>query len=294
MTKFIEHRNGRRTASKRVVVLYHGGCTDGFTAAWAAFRALGAKAEYIAVEHQVPPPEGLTGKTIYLLDFTYARDIMEQLIAQNVRVTALDHHVSAREATMMTSDYRYDNDKSGARIAWEYFHPNEPVPLLVRIVEDQDLHRYAIAETRAVADWLDLYDFDFKLYTKLARTLGSVTGLRRALRRGEMVRQYRDKCIERLVANAAYEIQFAEFRVRAVNTELYHSEIATAIASGHPFGVVWRMRPNGIYVSLRSDEHGVNVAELAQRYGGGGHFHAAGFLVHSLNELPFHPIEEII
>jgi len=287
MTKFTEHRNGTRKVSKNIIVLYHAGCTDGFTAAWAAFRALGKKAEYIAVEHQVPPPEILTGKILYLLDFTYSRPVMEKLIDDNKQVTAIDHHVTAEEVTKLTHDYRYALDKSGARLAWEYFHPNAGVPYMVRIVEDMDLHRLALPETETIFDWLDMYDFDFKIYTKLVRQLDSPAGLKRALKRGALLRVYREKLVNRLVRNGAYEVQFGQYRVLCVTTELFHSEVANALSVGRPFGVVWRMHAHGVYVSLRSQEDGIDVGKLAQQYGGGGHAHAAGFLVPSLADLPF-------
>lgn len=291
MTKFIEHRSGkRRQASKKIIVLYHAGCTDGFTAAWAAFRALGKTAEYIAVEHQIAPPEGLVGKTIYLLDFTYTRPIMEQLITDNIQVTAIDHHVTVEDVTKMTHDYRYALDKSGARLAWEYFHPEEVVPFLVRVVEDMDLFRFALPETVTLFDWLDLYDFDFKTYTKLVRQLESPAGLRRALRQGTSLRAYREKVIERLLKNNTYEVQFGEYQVPCMNTSMFHGEIATALSQGRAFGVAWRASQKGIYVALRSVEGALDVGQLAKQFGGGGHAHAAGFLVPTFADLPFSPI----
>lgn len=291
MTKFIEHRSAPRKISKKIVVLYHANCTDGFTAAWAAFRALGKKAEYVPVEHQVPVPEGLKGKIIYLVDFTYPKADMEQLIRDNEQVTALDHHVSVQAETEMTKDYRFALDKSGAHITWEYFHPNEPLPYLIRVVENFDLNQEDLG-MRTLFDWMDLFDFDFKTYTKLVRTLESESGRKRAMRQGIIVREHREKCVRRLVASSAYEVQFGEHRVLAVNNELFHHEVATALGEGRPFGVVWRERKSGgVYVSLRSEERGANVKEIAMQYNGGGHDHAAGFLVPTVADLPFKRID---
>ncbi len=290
MTKFIEHRIKLRKISKKIVVLYHANCTDGFTAAWAAFRALGKKAEYIPVQHQASVPDGLVGKTIYLLDFTYPRETMEQLIGDNERVIVLDHHASLQAETEMAPDHRFALDKSGAHLTWEYFHPPKEVPYLVSVVEDFDLNRQD-PDMRTVFDWIDLFDFNFQLYTKLARTLGSVVGRKRALKLGAIVQMYREKCVQRLVQNNAQEVQFGEYRVLAVNNELFHHEVASALGVGRPFGIVWRARKTGgFYVSLRSEEQGVNVAELAQRYDGGGHDHAAAFWVARLEDLPFKPL----
>lgn len=277
--------------TKKIVVLYDANCTDGFTAAWAAFKVLGKKAEYIPVEHQVPLPEGLQKKIIYLLDFTYPKSDMEQLIRENERVTALDHHASVQAEIEMTHDHRFALDKSGAHIAWEYFHPNEPVPYLIRVVEDFDLRKQD-PNMRTLFDWMDLFDFDFKTYTKLVRTLESESGRKRAMRQGAIVQAYREKCVRRLAQSAAYEVQFGEHRVLAVNNELFHHEIAMALGAGRPFGVVWRARKSGgVYVSLRSEEQGANVKEIAMRHGGGGHDHAAGFLVPTVADLPFKRID---
>ena len=290
MTKFIEHRSGTRRSLKKTVVLYHKGCTDGFGAAWAAYRSLGKSADYIAVENQMPPPERLQGRTVYMVDFTYPRAITEQLIRDNVRVTALDHHLSSREVTELTHDFRYSETHSGAVLAWEYFHPDAPVPFMLQVIEDIDLYRLTVPDSAVLSDWLDLYDFDFKVYTKLVRSLETPAGRRRAVLRGTLVQQYRTKCVERIVSTNAYEVDFDGHRVPALTTELFHAEAGRVLALGRPFSVVWRIRANGPYVSLRSAPGGVNVSELAARYGGGGHEHAAGFKVPRLEDLPFRPV----
>lgn len=292
MTKFLEKRNGRRGASKDIIVLYHSECTDGFTAAWVAYTIFGRKAQYIPVEHQVSLPEGLVNKEIYTLDFTYPREVMVELKAKNKKITSIDHHALMKDVVLETEGGVFDNDHSGAMLAWKYFHPDEPVPFLIRVVEDVDLFRFAMPETESISHWLDTFDFSFKIYDKIAKTLESPMGLKRAMKRGELILDYCNKLISRLVQNTSYEVNFEGYKVLAANTELFHSEVATILAEGRPFGIVWRMRRKGIYTSLRSKEGGVNVAELAKKYGGGGHEHAAGFLVPTLADLPFKPIEK--
>lgn len=290
MTK-LERRKQPHVITKDIVVLYHGNCTDGFTAAWAAWKKFGKKAEYIPVEHQVPPPEGLTNKEIYLLDFVYLQPIIDQLVRGNIRVTALDHHVTDGAVTKSTHEGWYDNLHSGAMLSWLRFHPNEPASRLVRFVEDYDLHRFALPETRQIIDWLDLFDFDFKVFTKLARMLDTEAGLKRAVRQGSLIGSYREKQIQNIIENYSYNVDFGGHRVRAVNSEIYHGEIATQLAHDHPFGIVWRVRPPHVYISLRS-EGDFHVGEFAKNYGGGGHAHSAGILIPSLSELPFHPVSD--
>jgi nanoRNase/pAp phosphatase (c-di-AMP/oligoRNAs hydrolase) len=290
MTKFIEHRAARRTATKRIVVLYHAECTDGFGAAWAAYRKFGTDAEYFAVEHQYPIPAGLTGKELYTLDFTYPQDITDVLARDNVRVTSIDHHVSVAKTTAGTDGGVYDNEHSGSVLAWKYFHPEEPTPYLLRIIEDYDLHRYALEETEVLFDWIDQYDYRFDVYERLAAQLEDVEGRKRALAEGSFLLSFRKKLMERLLANTAYEVDFEGYRAGVVNTELFHSEVANSLAERFDIGIAWRVRPHGVYVSLRS-EGKVNVAELATHYGGGGHRNSAGFVVRTVADLPFRRVE---
>jgi nanoRNase/pAp phosphatase (c-di-AMP/oligoRNAs hydrolase) len=291
MTKFTEHRAHPRTIEKDIVVLYHAECTDGFGAAWAAWRHLGDRAQYVPVEHQHGVPEGLEGRTIYTIDFTYPREATERLMRTAKRLTSIDHHISAAETTRITQDGVFDNEHSGAMLAWRYFHPDEEPPFLIHIIEDQDLHRFAIPETEVISEWLDLFDFSFEEYSRIAELLDSADGRARIIQEGALIRRYHDKLVERLVVNTAYDVRFEEYRARAANTEQFHSEIATALAERADFGIAWRQRPGGVYVSLRSDGR-VDVSKVAARYGGGGHAKASGFTVPTTADLPFEMIQD--
>ena len=81
----------RTSNDTNIVVLYHADCKDGFAAAWAAWKKFNGTAQYIPVYHGRPIPEGLEGKEIYMLDFTYDEPYTSQLISANKRVTAIDH-----------------------------------------------------------------------------------------------------------------------------------------------------------------------------------------------------------
>ena len=290
MTKFIEHRSLSRSATKHLVVLYHAECTDGFGAAWAAYRKFGSDAEYIPVEHQSELPGGLTDKEIYTLDFTYPADVTESLSRDNRRVTSIDHHVSAADVTKGTQDGVYDNEHSGSVLAWRYFHPDVPEPYLLRVIEDNDLHRFALQDTEPLTDWLDQYDFEFETYDRLAQKLDAADSREEAVRDGTMLMKFRHKLVERLLANTAYEVDFSGRRAGAVNSELFHSELANGLAERYGMGIAWRVRPHGVYVSLRSDGS-VDVSELASQYGGGGHMRAAGFMVRRVTDIPFVRVE---
>jgi oligoribonuclease NrnB/cAMP/cGMP phosphodiesterase (DHH superfamily) len=120
-----------------VLVIYHGNCTDGFTAAWVAARALGATELYPAEYGKEPPYELARGRQVYVVDFSYPRERLERLRATCKSLVVLDHHKTA-EADLRGLDYcTFDMNRSGAVLAWDHFHREEPRPWLVDYVEDR-------------------------------------------------------------------------------------------------------------------------------------------------------------
>ena len=147
---------------KDIVILYHAECPDGFGAAWAAHKKFGDKAEYIGVSHDEPVPSGLEGKEVYFVDFSYSEEIIKHLIKTNKRVTTIDHHFTREAATKMTQDYSYSTNNSGSVLTWRYFHKDKPVPKLLEYVEDRDLFKFALPDSRATCTFIDISNNHFR------------------------------------------------------------------------------------------------------------------------------------
>jgi oligoribonuclease NrnB/cAMP/cGMP phosphodiesterase (DHH superfamily) len=297
----------------RPLVLYHGpDCADGFTAAWAAHRCLGGGAEYVPVQYGQPPPDaaGDRDRELYVLDFSYPRDVMFRLAAlRHERVVVLDHHKTARaaldglEVELASNNCGdaltavFDMGKSGARLAWEYFFPGEPAPFLVELVEDRDLWRWQAPHSREFNAWLASLPRNFEDWDQIARDLerpwreeGTVIGGRTvgdgwvcdglaesAREQGRAILRYQAKLVDSACAHAR-EVDIDGHKVLAVNATCLFSEVAGKLAEGRPFGAAWFVRGDGKKVwSLRSRDGGVDVSEVARRHGGGGHRNAAGY-----------------
>jgi hypothetical protein len=287
------------------VVLYHGACPDGMTAAWAAWKKLGDKAEYVPAFYGEPCPVDVTGKFVYLLDFSYKRAAMEELISKATLVVVLDHHQTAadelRELTIQkdrvldadgvvrfSPTIVFDLTKSGARLAWEYFHADEPVPLLVQYAEDRDLWKFALPYSRQIANTLTSYPFTLAAWDQLA---GRFPRWREVFPEDEVVADGRTllrykQVVTELIAASAVEQDWFGHQVLVANSPVMQSEVAGTLAEGRPFGVVWFVRAKGIVqYSLRSTPTGVDVSAIAKQLGGGGHTHAAGFERPSVRQL---------
>ena len=57
------------------------------------------------------------------------------------------------------------------------------------------------------------------------------------------------------------------------------SDAGHLLANGEPFAACYWDTPTGRVFSLRSTDDGLDVSEIAKKYGGGGHRNASGFRV---------------
>ena len=76
------------------VVIYHANCTDGFGAAYSAWKLLGNRAEYYACKHGVKPPN-VKGKNVAILDFAFDNKTTKKMIKDAKDLIVIDHHKSA-------------------------------------------------------------------------------------------------------------------------------------------------------------------------------------------------------
>ncbi len=169
----------------------------------------------------------------------------------------------------------FDMAKSGARMAWEFCNPQYAVPHLIEYVEDRDLWRFAMAETRAVSAALRTYPHDFDLWS------GFLADTSRLVTEGGVVLRGHEKNVGEFIKNR-YWADIGGVRVPVVNVPYhYASDCADAMLKAEPdapFCASWFRRADGrIQFSLRSRDDRMDVSEVAKKFGGGGHRNAAGF-----------------
>ena len=271
---------------KDIVVVYHAHCTDGFSGAWAAWKKFGAKADYFAWVHQTPLPP-IKNKEIYFIDICPGAKELKRLVAVNKRVIVIDHHISAKKDGKFANEYFYALNHSGATLAWKYFHPGKKTPKLLRYVEDNDLWLRKMPRAKAVYGYLYLFEFDFRTWSKFAHDFDKPSIERKHLEIGKLILRYEYKMIEDIVAKVAVPVKFFGLNTLAVNSPSFASEIGHALYKKNPpLGIIWYELKDKINVSLRSNGK-VNVAKIAEKFGGGGHKAAAGFSLPIGRKLPW-------
>ncbi|MFH1188448.1 MAG: DHHA1 domain-containing protein [bacterium] len=271
---------------KKIVILYHKNCLDGQTSAWVAWKFFKNKADYLPVEHQKSIPADLKNKSIYCIDFCYSEDIMQSLLAQNDSLIVIDHHITAEKKLTSLPNAIYDINHSGCVLAWKYFFPKESLPRIIRHVEDVDLWKFLLPYTKEISAVLDAKQFSFSQWDKLAKDI-EINSLRKQhIIAGKTILLYQSHIIHKLI-NQAQLVTFEKHKAYAVNSPVLSSEIGNALVQkDFSIGIIWSIKKDLIRVSLRSNGT-VDVAKLAQQYGGGGHVAAAGFSLPLGHQLPW-------
>jgi uncharacterized protein len=257
------------------LVIYHAECSDGFCSAWIAKLAMPNTETYSAFHNQDPPD--VSGKDVFLLDFAYRREILEQMKSKSRSLLILDHHKTAQKDLQGLWYCIFDLDHSGAGLAWNYFKRKIGglKPWIVEYVEDRDLERWLLPFSHEINAALDTYPFDFNVWTELVKMPKKQT-LDKMINEGKPIVKYQERLVDRIVKSAR-PVKICSHSVLAANTTTQMGETALRLAQGKSFGVSWFQRADGQYVySLRSIGN-CDVSKIAEHFKGGGHTRSAGF-----------------
>lgn len=279
-----EKMNAALTAAERVpLCVYHAGCVDGFTSAWVVHHHLQGKVELMPAAYGDPlPPDLVVGRDVYVVDFSYNRRVMEDLISRANRVTILDHHKTAARALdqlpLEAGDVCvFDMDRSGAGLAWDVL-TQRPRLNLIRYVEDRDLWRWLLPFSREVSAFISSFSLDLKTWDVIAQGLEQPEAFKNLVMEGAGIERQRQRTVRELAQAYRRRLVIAGVEVWAANVpHQLVSEVGQLLAEGAPFGACYHDTAAGRHFSLRSLPGGADVAEVAALFGGGGHARAAGF-----------------
>ncbi len=267
----------------KTLCIYHNDA-DGRSSAAIVRRALGPEVVLCEMKYgdSLPLEDILVSEHIIIVDFSLPREDMERLAAYH-KITWIDHHKTAlEEMGDLAADWPGIRDTSEAAcvLTWRYFFPETPVPRAITLIGDRDIWRWAHAETGAFNEglfqlntnpyndrlWQPLLDDDKDLVAEL-------------IAHGGILRDARLRGIESSVARYGYEVEFEGYRTLAINLR-GSGDLGEQIRN-HGYEIAYcyveTVHENELitYVTLYSNT--VDVAAIAQRFGGGGHAGAAGF-----------------
>lgn len=304
------------------LVIYHKDCADGFGAAFAAWHMLGDEAEYYADQYgKTDAPwrqdENLDTRDIYILDFSYPKEDMEYLFKCAKRVVWLDHHKTAFEMWCAAERNKFeyhawldgseqfivlDNNKSGALLAWEYFHRDSEIPMLIQHIDDYDRWQFKLEGTKAFhkalwsrvpwsfEQWQDTFlpCSNDDSVNELGQTSFGWVLYAAHIDDGSAILRAHDANVQAVVKGAVMKCVIPhadgeQFRPKNIglaancpphlSSDVGHQ---LALKSG-TYGLLWYINKEGkCMCGLRSNGD-YDVSVIAKAFGGGGHKNAAGF-----------------
>ena len=255
-------------------VIYHADCTDGFGAAYSAWKQLGNRAEYHACKHGGLPPD-VKNKSVVILDFSFDNETTKKMIVDAADLIVIDHHKSAMVELHDITNTHFDMGKSGAMLSWDFFHPGKEPPKFIEYIQDRDLWKWELPYSKEFSAAFDMVPFEFEEFEKFEDD----SVFDDAVKRGSYILAY-SKTVVKKVCDKASARKLDGMDVMVVNSSHWMSEIGARLAPDCDFAMIWYYdhQDQKIKVSLRSFHDKIDVSEIAKKYGsGGGHRKAAGF-----------------
>ena len=226
--------------------------------------------------------------SVYIIDFSYSREILDEVHKRVQTLVVLDHHETA-ESQLKGAPYAiYDLTKSGALLAWEYFVPQYPPSPVCEIVNAWDLWNknhpdYNWDIVRAFYLGTREFKGNYDFWNAMAASYS-----------------FPKECIE--AGNALLEQFFVTVNdvkndTRTVIEEINGKRVcffrcasdvsllSDALYSDPELNLditaAVMLKDDQWVTSLRTPKpHEIHVGNIAKKLGGGGHKAAAGFRVH--------------
>ena len=221
---------------------------------------------------------------VYMVDCSTTSENMKFLIENNKKFIWIDHHAKKIWDTykLLGSDIEgirdTGNNNSACVLTWKYLYPKKPVPTILKYIEDVDLWKWKMKQTDEITTSLDLdCKKDREMLKKFLdeKVWNSVINI--IIENGKKYVNMRTQQIKEIMENVIV-VNWIGYRTAVINTPIHKSHTGDAILRKNieiDIVLIWSFGKNTVNCSLRSRD--INVSEIADKYGGGGHRLASGF-----------------
>lgn len=284
------------------VVAYHQNCTDGIAAAAVASLAIenagDPQPEFVGCHYGQELPERILagGKRILFVDFCPEREQIAQIKTVWEDWFAIDHHKHRdwlpveypnnaafdlnRSGAVLTSDWFFGRQPTcNIFRPWETPHQDAGLPPVLRYVQDRDLWRWEMPNSREVSA---AFGEEPKTVERW-REIIQAEEIDEWLKDGTCLLKSRTRAAQSLAGKAFLTQTLTGVAFRAVNCTANVSEVGEEILRAFADVDVacgfFQIGTDVMQLSFRSRAHapGSHTAlSVARELGGGGHEHAAG------------------
>lgn len=265
---------------------YHSADLDG-KCSGAIVRAARPECVMIGIDYGQPFPWGLIepGEKVYMVDFSLQPFDDMLRLNELADLVWIDHHKTAIDASRESGAHFAGIQRDGigaCALVWEYFYLGLR-PYGVMLLAQFDVWDHSDANCLPFQYGMRIEDTEpgARVWSRILCDLPSMGEI---IMQGEICRRYERAVSENFAQACAYETVFAGLRCIAMNRLRTNSLAFESMVDPerHDAMLAWGWKNGSWTVSLYAARDGVDVSDVAKRFGGGGHAKAAGFQCTSL------------
>jgi oligoribonuclease NrnB/cAMP/cGMP phosphodiesterase (DHH superfamily) len=277
------------------VVVYHVGCLDGVAAVHIAGDYFKQEQGWFIGYNPNQPPisefDGFCNKDIAFFDCAPTKELLAMLRSKGNRVMVIDHHIHNERALEGEPGCFFTQGRAGCQLAWDYYHPNEPIPELYDLIGQGDLWDFSNEKTK----YLRLALIERKASTMQGFLEIQQLPVDQLVGEGLLIETHLEN-LKKEVIYRLVDIDQVPVITGKVAGYKFISELADHALATFPTGkycVMWYPEKDGYKLSLRTAAEDVDVSVIAAKFApnGGGHRKAAGCFV---KELPWQETVDIV
>ena len=277
-----------------MLCIYHIADHDGKGAA-GIVRSQYPDAEFYGFNHdmEIPYDKIKEHDQIVICDIALPVEYMFEL-NQTKDLTWIDHHISViNEYERLITGGKHKPIKGLRRVGtaamvltWEYFYPGQPVPEGIKLLGLNDLFDLKDPRVRPFEYAIQSLGVNRPTDPIWQQLINNEIDIDEMVKKGESILSWIKIRNYRLVRTLAFESRYMGYRCICANMPQGYSEFFDSVDNLNEYDVMinFYMDKNNKWKMTFYSEKEIDVSKIAESYGGGGHFHAAG--ASGLDKLP--------
>lgn len=268
-----------------IICLHH----NDFDGRFAAFivgqyaKAMKVNIEYMAYNYDgISDYSFFENKDVVMVDLTLKQDEMNKLIdiIGCEHLTWIDHHTNNIKAIKIENinGYRSDTNPSGCLLTC-YFYEEYCTSYMKKICEsvsDFDAWQWKLPNTKEFVYGLDCYDTN-PTSNDMKKIMSGEIDFKEICNKGLVAMEYSKNKNKEYFEQYSFETKFENYNCIACNKAYAHSDFYDTALDKYDIAISFVFNGEFYKYSLYSRKENINCAEIATRYGGGGHKRASGF-----------------
>jgi len=250
-----------------------------------------AESDFISMNYIKPLPVELVAENelVFIVDYSFTeatKDQLDALLKKTKNIVWLDHHASSIDFVLAHPEYldiivnnRLSTYACGAKLAYQFFNPNEPIPTYIELIDDFDRWIHSYKESMSFKLYMDSVDHD--PFSTVWNNVNHETMIHEMIERGEAIQTYSNmsnsKDFNRLGYESKIGIGDGKYIKCIVMNKPGNSTALCDALTKYDIGVVWQFDGSVFSYSLYSTNAQIKCNKIAERRGGGGHPGAARF-----------------